>query len=172
MEIDLTEKPERIVAFDPARKKRIEVNLDEPFFTLKTPRYDECDHKRRGVELDTSTRTVYCRCGVALDVFDALLIYAHAERRLQAHAAAIKEHERKEQEKKDKRQFVRRQEGFEAIFDRRARIIGYRVRLECGHVYRHPRARRVPATVTCQPCYDAWKLQQQGVATLNPKGAR
>lgn len=161
--------PSKILAFDPARKvEPMPVDLDAPFFTIKWENYETCNHRNRGVTLDTSTRKAVCLCGVVIDNFDALLIYAHAQRRLINHAETIKEHERKEQEKKDRRPFVREHKGFVAFYLNK-RVVGYDVNLKCGHTvrwYTSKRRHSPPRTMTCDACYRAWELEQRGVKTV------
>lgn len=166
--IQIDQQPERVVAFDASRKKKIEINLDEPFFTLKRASYPDCSHKDRGVEMDMDTRKVYCKCGVEIDAFDGLLIYAHAESRQRWAAERIEEVARKEAEQKAKRPFVKNTAGFSARCSGK-RIIGYDVRLECGHTktwFRGKRRKHPPRTMTCEQCYRAAELAKKNIAVV------
>lgn len=154
---DGTAQPSKIEAFDAKRRKR-DVNLDSPFFAVKrTPIYPDCDHRNRGVTLDVATRTAICKCGVTIDTFDALLIYAHAERRLQSTRAALDEHARKEAEQKAKRPFAKKVNGFQAI-QQHGRLVGYTLTLDCDHTMRWYH-KRPPRTATCETCYRRSRIQ-------------
>jgi hypothetical protein len=158
--------PEKIVAFDKARKKLLDVDLDRPFFAIK--RYvdpGKCDHRHRGVTLDMATRKVYCRCGDEIDAFDALLIYAHAETHLQNTRHYLEEHARKEQEKKDKEPHVKQVTAAQRVTGRRGRFLGWQLRLDCGHQMQWDR-KRLPKTATCDSCYRAAVLQARGVGVV------
>lgn len=157
--------PAQILAFDSAKKREAEgVDLESPFFTIQQrPPYPACDHRNRGVTLDVATRRVFCLCGEQIDAFDALLIYAHAQRRLVAHAEAIKEHERKEAEKKAKRPFVKKVVGFAARHSSRGRVLGFDVSLDCGHSVYWDR-RKQPRQMTCEQCFRNARLEAKGVA--------
>ena len=159
-------KPDNIEVFDPARKKKpMPVDLDAPFFEQRRVEYPNCNHRDRGVYLDVDTRKVFCKCGEQIDAFDALLIYAHAERRLQNTRDVIKEHERKEAEKKAKKPFARRVTGYVTKFKRK-KVIGYDVSLECGHKTFWMR-RRCPLQITCDKCFRAEQLKAKGVGVIS-----
>ncbi len=154
--------PSKILAFDSAKQREpAPVDLDSPFFTMAPRDYSKCDHRNKGVTLDTATRKSICLCGIEIDNFDALLIYAHAQQRLINHVAAIKEHERKEAEKKAARPFVRAVTGFYAHQSKSGRILGYRLRLECEHEAYWDR-RKPPRRVTCRTCIS--KSRQDALA--------
>lgn len=160
--------PSKILAFDSTKERQpAPVDLDTPFFTIARPDYSKCDHRDRGVTLDTATRTAICLCGVVIDCFDALLIYAHSQQRLVNHVAAIKEYERKEAEKKAAKPYVREVVGFEAHQSTRGRIVGYRLRLECQHEAYWDR-RKPPRRATCRQCVRNAKLTAAGVAVAQP----
>lgn len=161
--IPIREKPDNVEVFDPSRKRTIPVDLDAPFFTTRRTEYPNCNHRDRGVTLDVDTRKVFCKCGEQIDAFDALLLYAHAEQRLQSTRYVIEEHRRKEEEKKAKKPFLRRVTGFSARYNRRNRVIGYDVSLECGHRVIWDR-RRPPRNVTCDKCFRNHELQTKGVS--------
>lgn len=173
MEIELPpDQPDNVVVFRKRDGEQVAVDLREPFFKERPRDYTKCDHTRRGVEYDLSERKVYCKCGEQIDPFDALLIYAHAERRLIHHAESIKEHERKEQEKKDRRPFVREHSGYAAFYAQgNKRVLGYMVNLKCGHSVRWYKGKRrhssPPRSMTCDACYRAWELEQRGVKTVD-----
>jgi hypothetical protein len=165
---DETQKaPAQILAFDSAKKREPEaVDLDKPFFIVKhRPEYPACDHRNRGVTLDMATRRAICLCGEPIDAFDALLIYAHAQTRLINHAEVIKEHERKEAEKKSKRPFAREVNGWSRVES------GFKVSLVCGHEkYLYlPNRRRPWRRVNCDQCRRKHELQQRGVAVAQTK---
>lgn len=162
----LDEKPDNVEVFDPARKKKpMPVDLDAPFFETRRTEYPNCNHRNRGVTLDVDTRKVFCKCGEQIDAFDALLIYAHAERRLQNTRHVIEEQNRKEAEKKAKKPFARRVTGFVTRFHR-GKPIGYDVRLECGHKTYWDR-RRQPRQITCNECFRADQLKANGVGVIS-----
>ena len=146
------------MAFDASRKKQVEIDLEKPFFKVVRPHDDptKCNHHNRGVTLDVKTRRVYCKCGEQIDTFDALLIYANAERRLQNDRAALDEHKRKEAEQKAKKAFVQRVRGASAIYGRNGRTIrGYHITLECGHPAMWFRKRpKMPREMQCPKCFD------------------
>lgn len=172
--IDLAETPSKILAFDTEKKRAPEpVDLDSPFFTIqRAPSYPDCDHRNRGVTLDMGRRKAICLCGVEIDTFDALLIYAHAQRRLTETRRFIEEARRKEEEKKMRRPFSKRVEGFETVHDRRGGVTGYHVSLECGHKHRlFTRRRRPPRKVTCETCVREAKLKAVSVAVVPPAAA-
>lgn len=174
MEIDDPTKkaPSKILAFDSSKKLAPEpVDLDSPFFTIKPPDYSKCDHRNRGVTLDTATRTAVCLCGVVIDNFDALLIYAHAQQRLVHTRDAIEAHERKEAEKKAARPFVKTVVGFEQVLHRSGRFLGYRLKLDCGHEKRSER-RKPPRRATCQVCFRNSKLTAADVAVVDTTTAQ
>lgn len=156
--VDLTERREAI--------------RNDAFFEIKTPQYPDCSHQWRGVTLDRGTRRVFCKCGEQIDPFDALLIYAHAEQRLQHTREVIEEQKRKEQEKKDKKPHFHRHTGYSTRFGTRGEPIGYDMRLECGHgVFWDVRWRRrkgAPRGVTCNECYREAQLKARGVAVVKP----
>jgi hypothetical protein len=159
--------PSKILAFDSAKERApAPVDLDAPFFTIARPDYSKCNHRNRGVTLDTATRKAICLCGVEIDNFDALLIYAHAQQRLIHHAEAIAEHERKEAEKKAAKPFVRDVSGFCQQHSKRGRFLGWALRLECGHAASSDR-RRPPRRVTCHECVRNAKLTTAGVAVAD-----
>lgn len=166
------DQPSKILAFDPQRKVEPQpVDLDSPFFAIKHTSYPDCDHRNRGVELDMATRRAICLCGVEIDSFDALLIYAHAQQRLVHHREAIAEHERREAEKKAKKPHVKDVDGYSARFGRSGKtIVGYTVRLACRHEtiwWRGKRRRRhPPRTMLCEQCVRAAKLETQGVGVM------
>jgi len=162
--------PSKILAFDSTKEREAApVDLDSPFFTIARTDYAKCDHRNKGVTLDTATRKAICLCGEAIDCFDALLIYAHAQRRLISHAEAIREHERKEAEKKAAKPFVKDVGSYAARYangssrTRHGRLLGYHVTLECGHEQYWDR-RRLPRRMTCVTCVRNAKLTAAGVA--------
>lgn len=164
VEIPEAKPPAKILAFDAEKQREpIPVDLDAPFFTIAKPPYTECDHRNRGVTLDIGRRVAICLCGVEIDCFDALLIYAHAQRRLINTREVIEEHKRKEAEKKAKKPFVRRVEGFSAKQSRQGRVLGYQLKLECGHDIYWDR-RKPPRRATCTVCYRNESLKAAGVA--------
>jgi hypothetical protein len=159
--------PAQILAFDSAKKREPEaVDLDAPFFTVKVrPEYPACDHRNRGVTLDVATRRAICLCGEQIDAFDALLIYAHAQRRLISHAETIKEYERKEAEKKARRPFAREVTGWQRVDG------GFDVTMACGH-HQHlylPKRRHPWRRVTCEQCAREHRLKERGVSIASPK---
>ncbi len=159
--------PSKILAFDSTKAREAEpVDLDSPFFKITRPQYPACDHCNRGVMLDIGTRKVFCLCGEQIDAFDALLIYAHAQRRLVSTRQAIEEHERKEAEKKARRPFVRRVVGF----CRRDRF-GYDLQLECGHQQTLWRTKPT-RSATCETCVRNAKLKADGVAVMETKAVQ
>lgn len=169
MEIPVAgDKPPNILAFDSTRAKpadAVPVDLESPFFTVKhRPDYPACDHHNRGVTLDVATRRAICLCGEVIDCFDALLLYAHAQQRLVRTRAAITEHYRKEAETKAKRPFVRDVVGFDAETSKRGRILGYRVKLACGHYLYAAGKRTPPRTMTCTTCFKQSQIAEAGVA--------
>ena len=171
MDIPTDDKPDRVVAFDEARKRKIEVDLDKPFFQVTRYRsYPDCNHQNRCVTMDVPERKVHCQCGVEIDAFDALLIYANAERRLQDTRYYIEEAARKEAEKKARKPFVKEMGGFAAVYTKdRKRIIGYDCALVCGHRVRwatSKRRRTPPRTMTCDQCYRESQLKEQGIDTI------
>lgn len=165
--IPVDQEPQRVVAFDASRKNKIDVNLDEPFFTLKRASYRECDHKNLGVELDMDTRKVYCKCGTEIDAFDGLLIYAHAERRQRWAAERIEEAARKEAERQAKRQHVKRVTQWAQRPKFRGRHGGWDVLLECGHSSTWDKKRQ-PREMTCEKCYRAAELAKKNIASVPP----
>lgn len=155
--MDIEDKPPaKLLAFDSTKARGPEpVDLDSPFFKVVHPQYPACTHRDRGVTLDVGTRRAICKCGEVIDNFDALMIYAHAQRRLVETRQVIEEHNRKEAEKKAKRPFVRDVGAFQQRMSqgRRPRFLGYEIKLHpCGHsAYwdkRHP-----PRRMTCEQCY-------------------
>ena len=158
--------PSNILAFDSTKEREAApVDLESPFFTIARKDYSKCDHLNRGVTLDTATRRAICLCGEAIDCFDALLIYAHSQRRLIAKVEAIKEHDRKEAEKKAAKPFVRAVTAFCARQYSNGRIIGYDLELECEHAQRWDR-RKPPRRVTCTTCVRNAKLTASGVTVV------
>lgn len=157
--------PSKILAFDAAKGRPVPepVDLDSPFFTVTRPQYPACDHRNRGVTLDTGRRKAICLCGEEIDCFDALMIYAHAQQRLVHTHDAIKAHYQKEAEKKAKRPYVKEVRGFCAQQTKRGRIVGYLVDLECGHTLVWDR-RKPPRRATCDQCFRNDQLKAKGVA--------
>lgn len=144
----------KILAFDSAKDRSLRgVDLDAPFFSFAQRDYAKCDHRNRGVELDISTRQATCLCGVVIDSFDALLIYAHAQQRMQYQADAIKEHKRKQAEKDDLKPFHKHVTGWSRL-DATGRHFGFTLTMECGHRIKWLR-KRAPRTATCRECFGA-----------------
>lgn len=167
MEIDLAQQPSNILAFDSTKKREPEpVNLDTPFFTVKHTSYPDCDHRHRGVTLDVARRVAICLCGVEIDCFDALLIYAHAQRRLVETRQHIEEHYRKEAEKKARRPFVRDVSGYQQHLSKRGRLLGYEMTLSCGHRMYWDR-RKPPCRATCDTCFKNSQLKASGVEPID-----
>lgn len=149
-----------VASFEQATRER----QDKPFFDLlPRPFYPDCDHSRRGVTLDPTTRQVFCKCGKQIDAFDALLLYAHAEKRLVSTREDIEQHKKEEADKKreqaERKPFLRETNGYSAVFNPRppkgdGAMIGYDVRLSCGHTVRWPsKGRRSPTRhMTCDIC--------------------
>jgi hypothetical protein len=159
--------PSKILAFDSTKEREAApVDLDSPFFTIARTEYPKCDHRNRGVTLDTATRRAICLCGEVIDCFDALLIYAHAQRRLMNRVEEIRAHERKEAEKKAAKPYVRAVAGCCARRSKRGRIIGYSLTLECGHEH-HWHRRTPPRRATCQACIREAKLKATGVPVVS-----
>jgi len=171
MSEDMSKGPSKILAFDPLKQRAPEpVDLDTPFFKITRPEYPACDHRNRGVTLDTGRRVATCLCGEDIDCFDALLIYAHAQQRLVNTRAAIEEHHRKEAEKKAKKAFVRDVRGFTARLSRRGAIIGNVLSLECGHEQYWDK-RKPPRRATCETCVRNEKFKTTGVTCTPTKSA-
>lgn len=167
MEIDLSAQPSNILAFDSTKKREPEpVNLDTPFFTVKHTHYPDCDHRNAGVTLDVARRVAVCKCGVEIDCFDALLIYAHAQRRLVETKEFIKEHRRKEEEKKAKRPFVRDIGGYSQIRSSRGHFRYYDITLSCGHHLSWTR-KKLPRRATCEICFKNAQLRASGAEPIN-----
>lgn len=148
---------------------------NKPFFeVLEVPWNAECSHQRRGVTLDPKTRTVYCKCGAVLDPFDALMIYAKAERRLVSTRDDIEHHKqeeaRKVREAEERKPFLRQVNGFCAVYNPKppqgdGAIVAYNVTLHpCGHTVRWPtRGRRNPGrNLTCDICRRSHRAKQTG----------
>lgn len=175
MEVDdpTAKPPSKILAFDSAKEREAApVDLDSPFFAIARTDYSKCDHRDRGVTLDTATRKTYCLCGELIDNFDALLIYAHAQQRLVNQANTIKAHYQKEADKKAAKPFVVEVSGVAARYLTRkgkptGRIIGYELSLRCGHRQYWDR-RRPPRRVTCAMCVRNAKLKAEGVGVVTP----
>lgn len=159
------DKPTAVTDLVERRRK----TLDGKYFTIRRPQYPECSHRNRGVTLNEGTRKVHCLCGAEIDPFDALLIYAHEERRLLSTRAAIDEAAKKEQEKKARRPHFKQHVGFASRYDGTRRI-GFDMKLECGHsVFWDIRGRRrqsAPRGVTCNECYRAEQLKAKGIAVV------
>lgn len=147
---------------------------DKPFFTvLPRPQYPDCDHTRRGVTLDTTLRTVFCECGKQIDPFDALMVYANAEKRLIQTRADIERHRKEEADKKreqeERKPFLREVRGFTSVFNPEppngdGALIGFDVRLSCGHTVRWgSRGRRRPKRhLTCDICLRTERAKTKG----------
>lgn len=169
--------PARILAFDAERRPvPAPVDLDQPFFQITRPEHPECNHRDRGVRLDMGRRRAICLgCGEAIDTFDALLIYAHAQQRMQNTRDFIEADRRREQEKRDAKPFVRDVRGFAARFarsrrpGRHGRLLGYDVTLACGHDASWDK-RKPPRRMTCHQCVRESKLKTGGVAVLAAAG--
>lgn len=157
--------PVKILAFDSTTKKREEaspVDLDSPFFEIAQESYspDKCNHRNRGVTLDTATRTAICKCGVVIDLFDALLIYAHAQRRLVFTRERIEEYNRKKQEEAERRaaKCIRPVVGYVSGFGGNSERFGFTLKLECDHeMYWH--RSKPPRRATCATCLKNAKTQ-------------
>lgn len=153
-----TKPPVKILAFDSTTKKREDaspVDLDSPFFEIADISYapDKCNHRNRGVTLDTATRTAICKCGVTIDLFDALLIYAHAQRRLVFTRQRIEEHEAKRKEEAERKaaKCIRSVAGYVSGFGGNSNRFGFTLTLECGHeMYWH--RSKPPRRATCETC--------------------
>src|SRR5690349_7527055 len=125
MEIDLGEdQPVPSITLAPVAsiEDANRARQDKPFFTvLPRPQYPDCDHTRRGVTLDTTRRTVFCKCGKEIDAFDALMIYAQAEKRLISTRNDIERHKaeeaRKKREQEERKPFLREVRGFASVFN-------------------------------------------------------
>ena len=146
------------------------IDLEQPYFIVdgRWMKGTRCAHENHGVRLDEIDRRCYCRgCNLQLDPFDALLHYAASEQRLIHHASTITQHEQAEaarkQADKDRRPFTRAVTGFTAVKDMTLKaepIIGYTLKLECGHASKCGPNRK-PKRVTCRTC--------QAEARLAPK---
>jgi|SRR6185503_5525746 len=171
VEVPGAKPPSKILAFDSTKKAEpIPVDLDQPFFRVKRTEYPACNHQNRGVTMDVATRKVFCLCGEHIDAFDALLIYAHAERHLQSTRHYIEEAKRKEAEKKAAKPFVREVNGFHQERSKRGRFLYYILKLECGHHKQWDR-RKPPRRATCTDCISADKLKAKGVAVIAAQNA-
>lgn len=158
--------PGKVIVFDSTKPHPTEpINLDTLFFEVKRPEYPNCNHLDRGVTLDIGTRKVTCKCGVEMDAFDALLAYAHSERRLVNTWERIQEYKRKEREKKDKKPFARDITGLQTRFASGGRVIGYILTLRCGHQRCWDKKRR-PRSAHCAECMKNAKLKDGGVAVI------
>lgn len=167
MEIATDEPVGRILAFDAeTRATPRPVDLDAPFFRVHRPTYPECEH-RQGVTLDMGTRKAHCRgCDVEIDLFDALLIYAHAETRLQDTRRRIEEERQREARQREARKHVKQVCSWEQLKSRHGKHYGWRLGLECGHtveLYRKTRAHKA----TCHECVRVATLAGQGVPTVS-----
>lgn len=157
--------PEQVA---PDRAALVRVRLhpsddDDPFFHV-IDRFSYmgaklCTHDRTGFSLDEIARVVKCRqCGEVVDAFDALLAYAGSEKRLVRARAAIVEHAEKEAEKRERKAarepFLRRVVKRTPIKDKTLKaepVVGYRLKLACGHVTRWD-GERPPRHRTCATC--------------------
>jgi hypothetical protein len=145
---------------------------DQPFFEiLPRPRFPDCDHSKRGVQLDRTTRTVRCLCGAQIDPFDALLVYAHAEERLIGTKRDLEAHKQEEAAKRTeqaaRRPFLRDVGGFTSVYNPAppegdGALIGFDVQLSCGHRVRWPsRGKRHPRRhLTCEICLRVDRAKQ------------
>lgn len=144
-------------------RSRLNPALNTPFFEtvgkLEAMVAKRCDHSQHGMRLDQMDRRVYCRgCGISVDPFEALLIFAHAEQRLVQQVKALADARdadaRAKQREKDRRPFLRRATGWKPVKDEKLKaepIIGWQVTLACGHTIL-AMTQRQPKTMTCPNC--------------------
>jgi len=142
--LESPEKP-KVEEFDRTRRRSGDPN--SPFFEIKEPNYSECNHRHRGFILDTTRRMAVCKCGVDVHPFDALVIYAQAERRLQNQADIIESHRKREEEKRAKHKHYHRTVSAVATPDGS----GYIVQLDCGHKQAWYK-RTPPRGISCGIC--------------------
>jgi len=166
--------PDNVIQLAPVADAANRARQDKPFFTvLPRPQWPDCDHSRRGVEIDRTKRTVYCKCGAQLDPLDALLIYAATEQRLVSTRADIERHQREEAEKKqreaERKPFLREVRGFYQVCNPTppngdGAMVGYDVSLSCGHTIRWAsRGRRHPKQrLTCDVCLRMERAKTKG----------
>jgi len=149
--------------------RRIEPELEEPYFMIIERGAAKCSHIDKGVTLDEASRTAICRgCKQVVDLFDALMNYAESERRLVLARERVEKFQKEQREKNERNRarmkFVRKvmssKTKWKGEDSENMEEDGHILTLDCGHQMDWDRT-LVPAEATCPTCRTAAKQPQQ-----------